>query len=157
MIGGTAASRAILSSESRCSIVGPNVVPVGLPFADFNNESGRLSCRNWRNSEELANIEMATPITTLELRSIEIPRSLLIEIFERHLGRSLTHEYRHYLAGEPVHCGTILQWFNDGEWLTGRYEWSGRPADRPTLHIGGQVIDLTERCLLRWPKWGEIS
>ena len=74
------------------------------------------------SNEELANIEMATPITTLELRSIEIPRSLLIEIFERQLGRSLTHEYRHYLAAEPVHCGTILQWFNDGEWITGRYE-----------------------------------
>lgn len=102
-------------------------------------------------------IEMAMPITTLELRTIEIPRSPLIEIFERQLGRSLTHESRHYLAGEPVHCGTILQWFNDGEWITGRYEWSGRPADRPALHIDEQVISLTARCLLRWPKWDDIS
>jgi hypothetical protein len=91
-------------------------------------------------------------MTTLELRLIEIPRNPLIEIFERQLGRSLTHENRHYLAGEPVHCGTMLQRFQDGQWITGRYEWSGRPEDLPTLVIGAQVIGLTAGCLLRWPK-----
>lgn len=88
----------------------------------------------------------------MELRTVEIPRSPLIEIFEQQIGRSLTHETRHYLAGEPVHCGTILQWFSGGQWITGRYEWSGRPEDRPTLHIGEQVIGLTGECLLRWPR-----
>lgn len=95
---------------------------------------------------------MVTPITKLELRSVEIPRSPLIEIFEQQLGRSLTHETRHYLAGEPVHCGTLLQRFQDGQWITGRYEWTGRLEDRPTLHIGELVIELTAGCLLRWPK-----
>jgi hypothetical protein len=95
---------------------------------------------------------MATPITTLELRKIEIPRSPLIEFLERQVGYPLTHEYRHFLAGEPVHCGTILQRFEDGEWVFGRYEWSGSPEDLPTLHIGEQVIGLTARCLLRWPR-----
>ena len=95
---------------------------------------------------------MATPITTLELRSIEIPRSPLIDFLEREAGRPFTHEHRHFLAGEPVHCGTILQRFADGQWVFGRYEWSGNPDDQPTFHIDDQVIGLTAACLLRWPK-----
>jgi hypothetical protein len=95
---------------------------------------------------------MARPIATLELRSVEIPRSPLIEFFEQQIGRPLTHETRHYLAGEPVHCGAILQWFDGSQWITGRYEWSGRPEDRPTLHIGERVVGLTAESLLRWPK-----
>ena len=95
---------------------------------------------------------MVIPITTLELRSIEIPRNPLVEILERETGRSLTHEHRHFLAGEPVHCGEILQRFEDGEWITRRYEWSCRLGDMPTFHVDERVIRLTAECLLRWPK-----
>jgi len=83
---------------------------------------------------------------------MEIPRSPLIEFLERQVGYPLTHEHRHFLAGEPVHCGTILQRFANGEWVFGRYEWSGNLDDQPTLHIDDQVIGLTAACLLRWPK-----
>lgn len=95
---------------------------------------------------------MATPGTTLELRREEIPRSYLIERLERELGRSLTHEHRHYLAGEPVNCGTLLELFDAGGWSFGRFEWSGNPADPPTFHIGERIVSLTEDSLLRWSK-----
>ena len=51
----------------------------------------------------------ATPVTRLELRSEPIPRGPLIERLENELGRPLTHETRHYLAGRSVHCGDTLQ------------------------------------------------
>jgi len=86
---------------------------------------------------------MTTPTITLELRCIEIPRSPLIERLEREMGRPFRHEYRHFLAGEPVACGTILQCFLDGKWITGRYEWSCRREDLPALHIDERVIPLT--------------
>lgn len=95
---------------------------------------------------------MPTPITTLELRSTEIPPSPITEILERETGRPFTHEHRHFLAGEPVHCGEILQRFEDGEWVTGRYEWSCCPGDLPTFHVGERVTHLTAECLLRWPE-----
>lgn len=94
-----------------------------------------------------------TPITTLELRTIEIPRSSLIKIIERVTGEPYpTHSHRHFLAGEPVHCGDILQRFQEGEWITGRYEWTCKPEDLPTFHVDELAIDLTAECLLRWPK-----
>lgn len=93
-----------------------------------------------------------TPITTLELRTTEIPRSPLIEFMEQQAGRSFTHEHRHFLAGEPVHCGDILQRFEDGNWVTGRYEWTCQPEDRPTFHVDETAIFLTPQCLLRWPE-----
>ena len=95
---------------------------------------------------------MATPITTLELRKIEIPRSSLIEFFEQQIGRPLPHDYRHFLAGEPVHCGNLLERFEDGKWILGRYEWTASIDELPTFHIGERVIRLTTHCLLRWPK-----
>jgi len=91
------------------------------------------------------------PSSTLQLRCIVIPRSPLIELFERELGRALTHEYRHFLAGEPVNCGTVLQRFQDGEWVTGRYEWSCNREDLPTWHVDGRTTCLAPSDLLRWP------
>lgn len=88
----------------------------------------------------------------LELRCTEIPRSPLIMMMERELGRPLTHERRHYLAGEPVHCGTILELDCDGRWTFGRYEWSGRPDDLPTFHIGERALWLSADARLRWPE-----
>jgi hypothetical protein len=95
---------------------------------------------------------MATPITTLELRAVEIPRHPLVEIIEREIGRPLTHEHRHYLANEPVHCGDFLELFEAGKWAVGRYEWTCSPDEPATLHSVDRVISITENCLLRWPK-----
>lgn len=89
---------------------------------------------------------------TLELRCAEIPRSPLIAMMERELGRPLTHERRHYLAGEPVHCGTVLELERDGEWIFGRYEWSGRLDDLPTFHIDERALWLSADARLRWPE-----
>jgi hypothetical protein len=95
---------------------------------------------------------MTTSNMTLELRRTEIPRSPLIAAMERELGKPLTHECRHYLADEPVHCGTILELDRDGEWIFGRYEWSGRPDDLPTFHIGERALWLKADARLRWPE-----
>jgi hypothetical protein len=95
---------------------------------------------------------MATTITTLELRRIEIPRSRIIALLERELGKAITHEHRHFLAGEPVHCGDFLELFENGEWIPGRYEWTCNPADRPTLHFVDRILWIQEDFLLRWPE-----
>ena len=55
-----------------------------------------------------------TLITKLELRSEPIPRGPIIERLEQEIGRPLTHETRHYLAGQPVHCGDTLELYLDG-------------------------------------------
>ncbi len=95
---------------------------------------------------------MAIPITSLELRRIEIPRSPLIEFMEREIGRELAHEDRHFLAGEPVHCGAILELYENGSWVPGRYEWTCRVDELPTFQMGERVIELNGQELLRWPK-----
>jgi hypothetical protein len=92
-----------------------------------------------------------TPITKLELRSEPIPRSPLIERLEQELGRALTHETRHYLAARPVHCGDILHLHIVGQWVTGRYEWGGKPEDVPTFEYDGGVLRIDDDCLVRWP------
>lgn len=101
-------------------------------------------------------VAMPTPISTLELRSDEIPRSPLLALIEKEMGYTITHERRHYLADQPVHCGNLLQFFENGRWITGRYEWSGVAGTQPSLHIarpdGERIISITSGCLLRWPK-----
>ena len=94
---------------------------------------------------------MVTPITALELRRIDIPRSPLIEVMEREFGKSITHEYRHYLAGEPVHCGDTLELFYEGNWIRGRYEWTAEPDELPTFESDQGIHRLDESKLLRWP------
>jgi len=95
---------------------------------------------------------MVTSSMTLELRCTEIPRSPLIAMMEQELGRPLTHEYRHYLAGEPVHCGTVLQLHWEGQWIFGRYEWSGHPEDRASFHINERALCLSDDSRLQWPE-----
>ena len=95
---------------------------------------------------------MAKPITTLELRTIEIPRSPVLDLLERELGRPITHETRHYLAGQPVHCGDFLEFFDQGTWVLGRYEWTCQPGEPPTLHFTDRILRVADSFLLRWPK-----
>jgi hypothetical protein len=39
---------------------------------------------------------------------------------------------RHYLSGEPIHAGELLELqLDDGKWALGRYEWNYRQQDRP--------------------------
>jgi len=75
----------------------------------------------------------------------------LIAALEQQLGRRLTHEHRHYLENQPVHCGDTLELRKDGQWLSGRYEWSGNPDELPVFFSddGGEPLD--DACLLRWP------
>jgi hypothetical protein len=95
---------------------------------------------------------MASPITTLELRQIEIPRSRIIDLLERMLGKTITHEYRHFLAGAPVQCGDFLELFEKGEWITGRYEWNCKPGDPATLHFVDRILWIEDDFFLRWPR-----
>jgi hypothetical protein len=97
------------------------------------------------------NAMSVTPITRLELHSEPVPRGPIIERLEREIGRPLTHQTRHYLAGEPIHCGDILELCVDGTWIRGRYEWTGKPADLPTFAHDGRVRRITADCLVRWP------
>jgi hypothetical protein len=92
-----------------------------------------------------------TPIMKLELRTVPIPRSPLIERFEQEIGRPLTHETRHYLAGRPVHCGDMLELYRDGQWKIGRYEWTRKTEDLPTFEYDGGVRRIDAECLVRWP------
>ena len=104
------------------------------------------------NDTDLRKAMNVTPITNLELRSVPIPRSPLIDIFEQKLGRPLTCETRHYLAGQPVHCGDILELYLDGQWRIGRYEWTGKPDDLPTFDHESGTLRINDQCLIRWPE-----
>jgi hypothetical protein len=104
------------------------------------------------NDADLRKAMNVTPITKLVLRSVPIPRSPLIDKLEQELGRPLTRETRHYLAGEPVHCGDNLELYLDGQWRIGRYEWTGRIEDLPTFEYDGGVRRIDAQCLIRWPE-----
>jgi len=96
----------------------------------------------------------ATPITKLELRSVPIPSSFVIELLDREIGRPLTYETRHYLAGRPVHCGDALEVYREERWRIGRYEWTGKPDELPTFEYEGGTLRIDDECLVRWPlKW----
>jgi len=92
------------------------------------------------------------PISRLELRSIEIPRGPLVAIMEQQTGRPITHEHRHYLAGEPVHCGDLLELYWNSGWILGRYEWTAVLGEPPTFESGELVLQLDDAHLLRWPE-----
>ena len=92
-----------------------------------------------------------TSNTTLELRNVAIPRSPLVERLEQTFGRLPTHETRHYLADRPVHCGDMLELYLDGQWVVGRYEWTGKPEELPTFEYDGGVRRIDAECLVRWP------
>jgi len=95
---------------------------------------------------------MVSPLTSLERRKIAIPRSRIIDLLERELGKTITHEHRHFLAGEAVHCGDFLELIEHGEWITGRYEWTCKPGDPPTLHFVDRIVWIEADFLLRWPR-----
>jgi hypothetical protein len=90
------------------------------------------------------------PIQKLQVRKEPVPSGPLIEAFEREIGRPITHTFRHYLADQPVHCGDILELYREGEWLPGRYEWTGRPDELPTLDFGDETVWLDDDSLVRW-------
>ena len=58
---------------------------------------------------------------------------------------------RHYLDGQPVHCGDLLELrLDDGSWATGRYEWSGGDTALLLFEDGiGRNLSETDVC--RWP------
>jgi hypothetical protein len=90
-------------------------------------------------------------IRGLELRREAIPRCPAIEAIEEITGQAVTEEIRHYLEDQPVHCGNTLELYRNGQWLGGRYEWTGNAEDMPTFHTGTETLALDESALLRWP------
>lgn len=50
----------------------------------------------------------------LWLRTIDIARGPVVQLLEEQLGRAVTHEFRHYLAGEPVNWGDIIELLHHG-------------------------------------------
>lgn len=95
---------------------------------------------------------MPTRIRGLVLRSIATTRNPLTALFERKLGRPLTHVLRHYLDGAPVYCEDQIEICIDGIWIGGWYEWSGQPSEKPLLVFDlDDVIELDGSELLRRP------
>lgn len=88
----------------------------------------------------------------LEMRCIEIPRSPLAILLEKRLGRRLDYQFRHYLNGDIVTCGTVLECWDGDVWIRGQYEWSGVPTDLPTFRVGERVVIISSAQLLRWPR-----
>jgi hypothetical protein len=62
--------------------------------------------------------------------------------------------FRHYLDGEPVHCGEVLEiQLDSGAWAVGRYEWNFRAGGEPVLFTSAdEGMVLTEGHVLRWPE-----
>jgi len=65
---------------------------------------------------------------------------------------------RHFLDGEPLHCGDMLEWrADDGQWTVGRYEWNPRAGGdavliTSTLPDGTSTATvITHEMTLRWP------
>jgi hypothetical protein len=90
--------------------------------------------------------------TALELRRQEIPRSPLVKALEQKTGKSITHDFRHFLANKAVHCGEFLELYHNDTWILGRYEWTADPKDAPSLTTDEETFFLDENRLLRWPK-----
>jgi len=60
---------------------------------------------------------------------------------------------RHYLAGRPVHAGSILEVRGlYGPWKGARYEWTFRESERPYLVMPEGTRDITPADELRWPE-----
>jgi len=72
---------------------------------------------------------------------------------------------RHFLAGLPVHAGSVLEvLLEGGRWLRVRYEWTARVNEEPTFYLalgrawetnedqGGPVakLQLPSDAALRW-------
>ena len=95
---------------------------------------------------------MATSTATLELRTVPLLHSPVIAKLEQEIGRPLTHEQRHYLAGHPVYCGDMLEIYADHGWVFGRFEWTANSVDEPLLVAVDRVFWLNGSQLLRWPE-----
>jgi hypothetical protein len=46
----------------------------------------------------------------------------------------------------------MLELYKDGQWVYGRYEWSGSPDDLAVFYHDDGVVSLDDSSLLRWPE-----
>lgn len=70
---------------------------------------------------------------------------------------------RHFLAGHPVHCGSVLELLMaGGRWIPVRYEWDFARPPRFYFTLGGPwedvaggpeqvIVVLPSNAVLRWP------
>jgi len=60
---------------------------------------------------------------------------------------------RHYLAGRPVHAGSLLRLKINGQWQAGRYEWIFR-SDQPAYFImpDDSAVAIRDSDELCWPE-----
>lgn len=60
--------------------------------------------------------------------------------------------YRHYLDGEPVHAGEILEMYRNGQWTAGRYEWNYKAGSKPAFYLSqDRAVWIEPDDELRWP------
>ncbi len=69
-------------------------------------------------------------------------------------------EQRYYLDGRPLETGSPIELqVHSGRWVSGRFEWGGRPEVRPRLRAGAGVnlpaqqitFVIHPHRLVRWP------
>jgi hypothetical protein len=85
------------------------------------------------------------------------PRQTL-ELVER-LGRM-----RYRLGERVIRGGDVVALCFSGGWVTGRFEWTGEPQERPPFHyslellgegrVAEGVMEIPEGAVLRWPDEG---
>ncbi|APZ95864.1 hypothetical protein [Fuerstiella marisgermanici] len=69
----------------------------------------------------------------------------------------LQHEssgLRHYLDGQPVHAGSLIEVFTESTgWTPARYEWSFLESRPATAWISDEeIVDLDPDMPVRWPR-----
>ena len=64
--------------------------------------------------------------------------------------------FRHYLDGQPIHAGDLLEMqTDDGSWVLIRYEWNQKQNKSASLVLNDDfTIELTASTHLRWPDGG---
>jgi hypothetical protein len=69
-------------------------------------------------------------------------------------------QQRYYLDGRPLEAGSSIELqVHSGRWVSGRFEWGGRPEVRPRLRAKAEVnlpaqqitFVIHPHLLVRWP------
>jgi hypothetical protein len=64
--------------------------------------------------------------------------------------------YRHFIGGEPVRCGMVIEALLGDDWVRGRYEASDLSPEAldpaAFLHFDGHAVRINDGTPVRFPK-----
>lgn len=89
-----------------------------------------LKCKTWTQEKDPMNQDNTLPEGWIEGQII--------------LGHEGPGNYRHFVAGEPVHAGSAIQVKFGKGWIKGRYEWSFDPESLIQIHSCDEVFYINE-------------